>query len=242
MFTTSATLLLIVGLVGANALQNVNQLTGHVIKTNFPNMIAVTQMRAHANDSLRMLLQMNLAGNDEKEQIRLENKIKNELKGFDDLNQAYLAIDFVEGEKEVYDEFMVHWEEVQKYLNQAIPLAKSLDPNDKIAFAQLYRSDFQKAREKFYEKTAALVKFHDNEGKSWTKKSEETSRFQTQLTAIIVALGFLISMIVGILYARSLSKQLVGVTKNLVSGATEVSSAASSISNSSESLSSSTSE
>ncbi len=242
MFSVSAFLLLLVGGLGIRALNETGRLFDHVITINFPNTVSVGALKAHANDTLRLLLQLNLPGNDEKEITRLIGKLRDEIKAFEAADAAYQNIEFVPGEKEVYDAFKDQWKLVSKYVEESLPLVSSGSPADRIAFADLYRGPFQKVRAEFYLKTDALLKFHSEEGRKWTKAANDNSSFQATLTLLLVLFGFSVSLAMGIIYSRGLSKQLILVSQNIVNGANQVNSAASEIATSSESLSSSSSE
>lgn len=242
MFAISSILLLIVGAIAVSALKTTDKLYSHVVHINLPNAVAVVTMKAAGNDSLRVLTQMVLPGNDEKEIARLASRVKEEQKKFWDAKAKYDAIEFVPGEKEIYDDFIDSYKAVEKRIEETIPLLLTGSPSDRMEFSNTYRSDFSKLRNDFYAKTAVLSKFHDTEAAKWTKDATETSKAQSTLAMVLVGFGFFLSLTMGVLFARSLSNQLVSVSRNLVEGATQLNSAATEIATSSESLSSSSSE
>lgn len=242
MSAISSILLLIVGAVGVNAVRITSDHYDHVVKINFPNAVNVGTMRYAGNSVLRLLTQMTLPGNDEKELKRLFARINEEKQRFDESKATYEAIEFTEGEKEIYDAFIESYQAVTKKVDESIPLVMSGSPADRMEFANSYRGEFNKIRNNFFDQTKALLKFHQIEAAKWTKDADDTSKAQSILAMVLVAFGFILSLTMGILFARSLSNQLVSVSKNLVDGATQVNSAATEIASSSESLSSSSSE
>lgn len=242
MFSISATLLLVVGVLAVNALNTTDKYFSHVVKVNFPNAVNVLTMKFSGNDTLRLLTQMTLPGTDEKEMKRLAGRIKEEQKRFWDAKEVYDGIPFVEGEEAIYNAFLDSYRTLEKKLEESLPLVMSGSPADRAEFANSYRSDFNKIRNDFYDKTAALLKFHNTEAEAWSNKAIETSKAQSMLAILLVAVGFILSLTMGIIFARGLSNSLVSVSKNLVEGATQLNSAATEIATGSESLSSSASE
>ncbi|MCM2353587.1 MAG: methyl-accepting chemotaxis protein [Pseudobdellovibrio sp.] len=242
MFSFSAVLLLVVGALGVNALKTTDNYYSHIVHSNFPNAISVATMRFTSVESLRLLTQMTLPANDDKEQARLIARIEEERKKFDAAKAAYEAIEFVPGEKEIYDSFIESYQTLEKKVDEYIPLLASRSPADRMEFSHHYNTDFSKIRNEFYAKTKALFVFHQTESAKWTKAAEETSKAQSMLAILLVAVGFILSLTMGIIFARGLSNSLVSVSKNLVEGATQLNSAATEIATGSESLSSSASE
>lgn len=242
MFSFSAVLLLVVGALAVNALNTTDKYFSHVVKINFPNAVNVLTMKFEGNDTLRLLTQMTLPGNDEKELKRLAARIKEEQKKFWEAKAVYDGIPFVEGEEAIYNEFIESYKTVERKIEESLPLVMSGSPADRMEFANAYRSDFNKIRNDFYAKTATLLKFHDTEAAKWSAKAIETSKAQSMLAILLVAVGFILSLTMGIIFARGLSNSLVSVSKNLVEGATQLNSAATEIATGSESLSSSASE
>lgn len=242
MSAISSTLLLIVGAVAVNAVNTTSDHYDHVVHINFPNAVSVGTMRFAGNSVLRLLTQMTLPGNDEKELKRLVARLDEEKQRFTEAKTAYEAIEFTHGEKEIYDAFIESYQALLKKVDDSIPLLMSGSPADRMEFANSYRGEFNKIRSAFYEKTAALLKFHQVEAAKWTKDADDTGKAQSILAMVLVGIGFILSLTMGILFARSLSNSLVSVSKNLVEGATQLNSAATEIATSSESLSSSASE
>ncbi|WP_409478994.1 methyl-accepting chemotaxis protein [Pseudobdellovibrio sp. HCB154] len=242
MSAISSTLLLIVGAVAVNALNLTSDHYDHVIHVNFPNAVNVGTMRFAGNSVLRLLTQMTLPGNDEKELKRLVARLDEEKQRFTEAKTTYDAIPFVQGEKEVFDAFIDSYQAVLKKVDDSIPLLMSGSPADRMEFANSYRGEFNKIRNNFYDQTKVLLKFHQDEAAKWTKDADDTSKAQSMLAILIVAAGFILSLAMGIIFARGLSNSLVSVSKNLVEGATQLNSAATEIATGSESLSSSASE
>lgn len=242
MSAISSILLLVVGAVGVNALTVTSNHYDHIVKINLPNAVTIATMRFAGVSVLRLLTQMTLPGNDEKEQKRLLARLEEEKQRFATAKTTYEAIEFTEGEQELYDTYIESYQSMIKKVDESIPLLMSGSPADRMEFANSYRGDFNKIRNDFYDKIGALLKFHQTEAAKWTKDAEETSKAQSILAMVLVGFGFILSLTMGILFARSLSNQLVSVSKNLVDGATQVNSAATEIATSSESLSSSSSE
>lgn len=242
MFAVGAMNLLIVGAVGFNALKEINKIQNQVISVNYPNLLYASKMLLYANDSMRFLLQLNLPGNDAKETERLTGKIKEELAAFEKENEEYLKIDFLEGEKEVYDAFYKEWKTITKLIDETLPIAMSNNSADALKFAEIYRGEFRQARDKFVEKNKEFADFQRSQVELGTKKASQVTTFQSNLAILLVGLGFILSLLMGFFFSRSLSKNLVNMSNNLVAGASQVKDAATEIANSSESLSSSTSE
>jgi len=238
----SSTLLLIVGAIGVNAIKVTSEHYDHIVKINFPNAVNVGTMRFAGISILRLLTQMTLPGNNEKELKRLVERLNEEKQRFTDAKTVYEAIEFTPGEKEIYDAFLESYQAVLKKVDESLPLVTSGSPADRMEFANSYRGDFNAVRNNFYDRTKALLNFHQVEAAKWTKSVEETSKAQSILAMTLVGLGFIFTLTMGILFARILANQLVSVSKNLVGGATQVNSAATEIATSSESLSSSSSE
>ncbi|MGE0632237.1 MAG: methyl-accepting chemotaxis protein [Pseudobdellovibrionaceae bacterium] len=242
MFALSSILLLVVGLIGTYSVKKVSEEYSHIAEINMPNSVLILEMRLAMNDSLRTLLQLSIPGNGPDEIERLSKNIKKFSDEYRETDKKYQAVEFAPGEDAVYNKANEAYKIVQNHIDANLSLAASPSPADRAAFADNFRGDFSKARTAYYAASNELLNFHDNEAKKWTEKAKNTGVQLSWLAMTVVICGFILSLAIGIIFARTLSRQLTKMSESLFQGSTEVNSAASEIATSSESLSSSSSE
>ena len=244
MFGFAAFMLVLVGGLGFYGLNKVAYDYDHIAEVNYPNSVTILKMQTEVKEMFYILTQLTLNGNDEKEIDRLVGKYQKAKEEYTRLDAVYTALDFVEGEEPLYLAMDKAWNENLKFADEALVLAKtaSESPADRVSFGNMFRGDFRKARNEFYKTIADLTKFQEDEAKKWGELANKESTQQKTASSVIVGIGFVLTILAGFFFTRSLSNTLNAVAENLTKGSLEVNEAATEIASSSESLSSSTSQ
>jgi len=236
-FFMCAIMLAFVGALSHYALDQVSSDYEHVSQVNLPKALLAEEMKNFSDKSLSLLLQINTPGNSEKEITRLAKKLQDTLGMYDEVEKDYAQSPFVDGEKEIYQKVVADWDELQKYVEKALPFAMSTNAEEKLKFGQIYQGEFKDARLKFYQEVEGLIKFQKDHADAWVTKAKASSERFSNLGGTVSVLGLLFSLITGFLFSHSISKTLNEIASSLSQGATEVTDASSAMSGSSQSLS-----
>jgi methyl-accepting chemotaxis protein len=118
----------------------------------------------------------------------------------------------------------------------ALPLARSSETKDKIAFAALYRGEFKNARAQFYENLAFLIQFQKQASDAYLQTVQITSQKCVTAMTIFAVIGFFASLGVGMFSSKNLSTQLSSLANQLSNSAGQLSSSSSDLATASEQL------
>lgn len=242
-FSVSALCLLIVGFFSFRGLQEVNAKYEHVANVNLPNVTYLEELKGTSDKAMSLLIQSTLEGNSEKEMKRLAGRYEDTMKQFNEINEAYSKVPFVEGEAELYEKMMATWKVLLVHLEKGRELAKLKKPEEKHLFQNYYMSDEVKdTRFKFYKDLGELLEFQKTESQKWAASAKASSSKAEKTILIMGIAGFIFSIATGFLFSRAISSTLNRIAETLAEGAREIASTSAQVAGSSETLSSAVSQ
>jgi methyl-accepting chemotaxis protein len=235
-FASIALVLFIVGGIGVNSLTRIRTKYEHVITVVTPKVIHLTQMRWSMEKLLSIVTQMGLYGTSPEDLATLGNELKTARQAYTEAEKQYQSLKFSEGEQGLYDQVAEKWGLVLGFMVDALPLARSAKPEDKIKFAVLYRGEFKNARHQFYQALENLIQFQTRESAIHIESAQKSSNTSTSAMVIFSLFGFIISIAVGAIVSRIMASRLSLLADRLSKGADRLSGAADQIASAGEEL------
>jgi methyl-accepting chemotaxis protein len=219
------------------ALKEVTHNYDHVAKINLPNAVHLSEMENSSREILRRVLQLNLPGNTTDDVKRIEDSINESRAIYSEHDKEYQAVEFVEGEAELYEAVSKNKKELIVHVDAAIALMKSGTEADKQKFAELYRHGMKKSRDDFFKAMDKITDFQNEQSAVWSKKAEEKATFGKTLMMLTMAVGVFCALLLAWKISNALTTQLRSLAGSLSESAHSVAAASAQIASSSEELS-----
>ncbi len=233
-FFLIAALLLVVGGVGWKTLKDVVTNYDHIATVNLANMDILAKMVHETQEANQIALQVLVVETPE-EITKLEREYAETKATFAAADKDYTSVPFVEGEEVIYNVLSKAWSDYNAQAEQFFRLAKA--GTSKKDLDVEYRTHVLDHHEGVEKGVADLIKFHENQGELWRKKAQEEASLGNTMTALLVCLGFIGSMLIGFFFATFLSRSLTHISTQISHSASETSSAGQELSSASQSLS-----
>lgn len=161
---------------------------------------------------------------------------------YETAEERYVARGFIEGQKPLYDDVHSTWTAFKVVGARVLAHHKSGTPEDRQAMSKVLLIDCPAAAKNYEAAVKKLIDFHRGVGKARVETASELS-VQTNMLVLTLGIGgIIIGMILGTLFANSISKSISLVVDNLTNSVEQVSSASTQIASSSEELSQATTE
>lgn len=233
-FMIVAAVLVLVGGVAWQSLNSVVDKYSHVSTINLPNMNLIAKMIQETETAGKVALQAVVwAGEEQAKSLDVEfAKAKSAMA---ELDKKYNEVPFVDGEEALYSVFTKAWADTQKSIDVLIEEAKK--STDKAAVAAKFKTSVEPNTVAVEKALDALLAFHENEGNVWSAMAHETAATGSNMTVLLVTIGFLIALAIGVAFSTVLSKQLAQITEQISHSARETSMAGDELSKASQSLS-----
>lgn len=204
---------LVVGGVGYFDLQKVIAKYDHVATINLGNLEKLSNMK----DKVRLLKSLGYftVGFTKGHEAEVKEALVKMVKLTEEYevdNTAYKNISFVDGEEAKFNKVEESWLIVKANAKELSAMVKAGE-TDKTQ-AMLFEKYLPQAN-KFLVNIADLMEFQSKESQKWSHDSMTIAAFSTKLSFVVMALGFIVSLILGSLLARQISNQLTSVINEL---------------------------
>jgi len=164
-------------------------------------------------------------------------KIEKEIKDYEIADKGYNDIPFVEGEAEIYKNVNDSWKIFYEKTNSLVQSYKKNGGSE--AVLQQFFSGYAQSAEEYFKSMEALMSFQKNEAVKWTKQSDNIATRSNDISIFVTIIGFLFSIIIAALMAKSLTAHLTFVISELDHTTPQLSESATTMSTLSNQLSSS---
>lgn len=205
---------LIVGLVGYIYLQKVVSNYDHVATINLGNLDKMGNMK---DDTLMMRIKTNfILGVGKGHDKEIQNAYKSIQDSIDDYvksDKGYQDIPFVPGEEAVYNKVDGAWKKFKAASDEVIELYKKEGASDKAV--DLFLTKYIPAGNDYSKAIDDLMDFQSAEAAKWSKQSAEAAALSTKISFAVMAIGFAVSIVIGIFLATTLTGQLTSVISEL---------------------------
>lgn len=234
-FISVAMVLVLVGGVGFYFLRDVSAKYSHIGKVNLPRQDQLGTMKFLATDAVRYVIRAETAETPEALKGFLDG-LQRDRELYKEVDQAYNAIPFVEGEQALYDAQNQNWKALSETVMQIAAILENKKPEDKAKIEELDKL-MLKNRNAHFSGISALDTFQDNEAKKWTGLAEDAASLATTLSLIFVLGGVLFALLIGYFFSNTLASALREVGGKIDEAAGATSSASSELSSAAQQLS-----
>lgn len=234
-FTSIAMVLVLVGGVGFYFLKDVSTKYSHIGRVNLPRQDQLGTMKFLATDLVRYVIRAETAATPEALKGFLDG-IQKDRELYKDVDLAYNAIPFVEGEQALYESQNREWKSLSDTVMQIAAILESRKPEDRAKIEELDKL-MLKNRNAHFAGISALDAFQDAEAKKWTGWAEEAASLATLLSLSFVLGGVLFALLIGYFFSNTLSNALREVGGKIDEAANATSSASSELSGAAQQLS-----
>jgi methyl-accepting chemotaxis protein len=157
-------------------------------------------------------------------------------------NEAYVALGFIPGQKEAYEQVQSAWVEFKKTGDEVLALNRSGTASDKEKILHIFFNDCPRKAKIYTAAISQLKAFHKNVAENKSKSADAIAEQATLKTIGLVIFSTIIGLISGFIFSSVLSKQLKKIAEDVASAADQTSAASSLLTSSSNQLSSGSSE
>jgi methyl-accepting chemotaxis protein len=192
---------IVVGGVGILGSREVSLSYSHIAAINLPNSELLGRMRASQQS---MLVSLERIADEDLPADVMESlvaRVQSDMRIYTKADKEYQDVPFVEGEAELYESLAKAWNGFGAIVEKAI----SSRSRGKDSFDM--RAAYE-ANAEFAERIDKLTSFQSAQGKVWTKKAEDLSARMNAVMVALVLISGLSSMLIGVLFSRSLSERL----------------------------------
>ncbi|MDD4974143.1 MAG: methyl-accepting chemotaxis protein [Bacteriovorax sp.] len=157
-------------------------------------------------------------------------------------NKAYTALEFVPGQKELYEKLDISWRKYQEVSLKIVSLFNSGKPSDREILTKLILNESSALATEYTANYLALVAFHENVVAVSKLHAQEDADRGNLISMTIAILSFVFALIIGFVFSNYITKILQAIATDLSNSGEQVSSASSQIASASEELSQATTE
>jgi methyl-accepting chemotaxis protein len=209
-----------IGVTSYFAMDGVDTQYGWIVKKTMPKMQYSDQMYLSYRKVRINLRTLGLPGLSPAD---VETAVKNAVEGiaeYETEDNTYVAFDFIPGQKELYSKVEAAWQDFKITGNEVLDLQKTGTPAAKERMLQIFVTDCPRKAAIYTKAIMDLAAFHrDTADKKVTAALEISHKANITMISMVVG-GTLFGLILGFLFARSLSKSLNRMSED-ISGAAE---------------------
>lgn len=235
---TMAAIVMLIGAAGIYSLTAVDEKYQHVAFINMGNNDKLSDMKTLSIENGLLLTEIinPKAPSDfvEKNFETLENNIKL----YDQLFKEYGEIPFVEGEAPLASAVETTWKPVVTILAEAQKVWRVGDEDAKSKYDSILLNEVAKTLGAHEKALDTLMDFQTEEAKKWSNNAAALGKQSITLSIVMAVLGTIFSLMVGFLFARTLSNSLKGMATGISDSSSQVGSASEQLSSASQQLSS----
>lgn len=231
-----------ISILAYRGLHNVVETNERIVDGVVPNLELVNSMALNYRRIRIQVRTLGLTGISKKDADTAISGAADSIKKYEEDNKAYLAIPFVPGEKELYEDFNANWKHFREVGEKAIALYQTGKAEDHEAMMKIFFVDCPAAAAVYTTSLEKIQAFHGNNLKKLKEESKTISSEANTLILVVSFIGISSSLIVGFIFSTKMSKTINGIVHSLEGSAGEVSAAATQIASASEELSQATTE
>lgn len=226
-----------IGTISFFGLQSVTAEYRHITDIAMPNLEQSNEMLAEFRRIRINIRTLALPGlGDDQEKAALKN-VDEAIAEFEKAVAIYERLEFVDGEREIFNEVLKSWSAFKEMGMEALALNKSGTPEDEKKLVAIFLNDCPQKAAVFTKHIKALISLHKQEAKKHTAMAESTASKTNIFVLATIIIGVLSGLSVGFIFASVVTRSIMNVTTHLSENADEVSAASTQIAASSQQLS-----
>lgn len=225
-----------VGLLSERTLTQVFREYTWVVEKTSPQRTIASELYSEVRN-YRLYLRTLQTSKPEKSKAVIE-KLTTVQTDYENIAKKYTSLGLSGEQKLIYEEADSQWKKMQQFGTKVIELYQS---NQLEQLEAHFASENSLASE-YRDSIKKLIKFHEDDLLEKVTSAKKSAESGTSMNIILILLGSMFSLVVGYLFANSISKVLGNISNKLRNGAEEINSTSKKIAKSSSDLSSATQE
>jgi len=232
----------IIGLTSFYGLKNVSSSYKHVTNVGLPNVMLLNEMFLSYRNIRINLINLGFLNLSPQAAEKAVKTIQEDSLAYEKADKTYNEIDFLPGEKELYDNVNDSWQKYKKIRDAILEKYNKTSPQDKEDLRDLFYRQGPSIAVSFKESMEKLIAFQSKNAKDFVAKAEKTTEQVNLLILMICLIGCFSGLLVGILFSTKVSKTIGNIISHLNMNTAEVTNASKEIETSSSELSQATTE
>lgn len=226
-----------VGAISYFSSAKVNSDYEFIVDKSFPKSVLVEKMFGEYRRVRIMVRTLGISGITPMEADKAIKGAEDSIAKYEEMSKAYVALGFVPGQKELYDQVEKHWADFKAVGVKSIGYYKSGTAADREKMLSIFWKDCPEMAAVYTTAAEELMKFHDTVAHHRAEEANASAATATKVSLFTIIAGLLVGLGVGFTFATSLAKTIGQIVEGLNENARQVSSASSQIAASSEELS-----
>jgi methyl-accepting chemotaxis protein len=184
------------------------------------------------------LVTLGLVGLPADQESRALSEVKDGHEAYAKENDAYVALGFIAGQKELYDKVAVAWVDFESACKDLIALQKSTNPEDRAKMLKMMFTELPAKTKVFAEAANSLSAFHRTTAAARVQKAEGIRDEANTIIILIASCGTLFGCAFGFLFSSTLAKTLNRISQDIFSAASQTASGSTQLASASVQMSS----
>jgi hypothetical protein len=203
---------------------------------NLPTSVIAANMRGIAKDLRSMTFRMGFAENTDEELTAIQERISELSDQYADNAREYVALSFIEGEKDLFEVVQAKWKSWGEILQQCTQARMKKTPEGLAEYMTLIKGSFRENANGYFEAINELVLFHQEHARMAREQAEKSAQQGNYLSLALICLGTLCSLFIGYFFGRSLARSLLDVVQRITQAGCQVSQTSQQLSTSSQAI------
>ncbi len=230
-------IILVVSVNSYMGLKKVNQSTKDITEISIPNLLSFSKMDL-AFRSLRIELRtLGLPDLTQAQKDETLRGITKYIEEFEAAKKEYLKLDFLDGEKELFEPLAKEWEDFKVLGGEILKYNASPLPQDKEKMINIFKIDCPRSAERVSIVMLALNNFHQEVAKKFIQAAEEKTAASNLMNLTIGAIGIFLGIVIGYIVSNKTSESISKLASSLFANSERVANASTQIATSSTHLS-----
>lgn len=229
----------VISAVAINGLTDVGKHNARITEKVMPKLEELNNMFLEYRRLRISLRTLGINGISKEDEVAAIRDAEDAIADYNKHNDAYVALGFLPGQKELYDKLNASWLQFNEVGKRALSLHKS---GDRAALTALFLKDCPEAARTYTAAVQNLFGFHEEVKMAAINGSKSEQRSTERLVLLFAVGGILAGMTIGILISTRVSRAISNVAGTLAENAQQVAASSVQIAASSESLSQATTE
>ncbi len=209
---------------------------------SLPNLLNFTEMDLSFRSVRIELRTLGLSGLPQEQERNAIENVNKFIQKFEDSEKKYLAVNFLPGEKELYEEVSKEWKIFKEIGVKVLKLNSTKSSEDRNAMIQIFLKDCPESAERVDIAIQKLMNFHRKSADNFAEDADNAVTSNNVRNLLFGGVGTLLGLLLGAYLSITISTKLSQVVETLESSAAHVASNSQHIASASNVVSQSTTE
>jgi methyl-accepting chemotaxis protein len=231
-------LILGIGLISREYLQNVSREYSGIVEQNMPKQRMALELLAQFRQIRIDVRTLGLEGITEAQLEKKRTEVVADVMAFEQLTSEFRNKDFLPGEEVIYKQLEDRWEEFKRIGLRAVELSRSRDQHAKAELMKIFHEDCPRVAGAFNGEINRLLTFHKDSAFARSNEAKTMASRSNDLTGSMLGFGLVIGFFISFVIGRNVGSRLNRVTDEVAGSNKRVNKVVEGLSSASEQLAS----